>query len=161
DRLMAHELAHVTQVARVGSDVGVEDRADRAAERLAAGQATPASLLGGASAGIHCQLDPSRPAGTAPRRHLPLQTFSGFRHGQWALKPEQRAQISFLAQSFFGMSTRAPGSKLVLTGHTDLTGEERANLELGRKRALEVAAALAVAGLPAASMRIESAGEAE
>jgi hypothetical protein len=52
-----------------------------------------------------------------------------------------------------------PGGRITVTGHTDLVGGEQANLDLGRKRAVAVAAALAEAGVPLSMMDVVSAGE--
>lgn len=53
--LLAHELAHVAQRQRSGSDAGSEERADRAASQVVRGRTVSISELGAAGPGIHRQ----------------------------------------------------------------------------------------------------------
>lgn len=54
-----------------------------------------------------------------------------------------------------------PGSKLLVTGHTDLTGTESYNLDLAMKRAQAVGQYFQKMGISADRMMIESKGESE
>jgi hypothetical protein len=53
---------------------------------------------------------------------------------------------------------QVPGGRVTVTGHADLVGGERAELETGSKRAAAIRGALIEAGVPAASIRTASAG---
>lgn len=50
NRLLAHELAHVVQQERAGSDARIEDQAEAAAARVAEGYSVPGGFIGGAQA---------------------------------------------------------------------------------------------------------------
>jgi outer membrane protein OmpA-like peptidoglycan-associated protein len=133
-RLVAHELAHVVQQSETSP-------------RL---QRKP-DLRGGNS----------NPLGGEQLRAPVAANFDNFGHGSAALKPEHGAMVQSLSELYFRIGTEHPGTVLVLTGHTDLTGDERDNVTLGRRRAVEVAAAVTRLGVPTAFVRIESAGETE
>jgi outer membrane protein OmpA-like peptidoglycan-associated protein len=53
---------------------------------------------------------------------------------KWDLKPESRAELDKLA----ALLTKNPGIKIQLSGHTDNTGDKKANLTLSANRAKAV-----------------------
>jgi outer membrane protein OmpA-like peptidoglycan-associated protein len=114
-----------------------------------------------AQSGARFQAKPDTENPTPQLRAPTAATFAAFAHGGSQLTAEHGPLVQSLAQLYFRMVATSPGVKLLLTGHTDLTGEERRNVELGRQRAAAVAAGLVRAGAPADFIRIESAGERE
>jgi outer membrane protein OmpA-like peptidoglycan-associated protein len=133
-RLLAHELTHVVQQSRTTSRM--QRKPDASAHN-------------------------DGPIGGSKLRAPVTANLDNFDHGSPALKPEHDVQLHSIVQLYFRLGTASPGTMLVLTGHTDLTGDERGNVALGRRRAVEVAAALARLGVPTDFIRIESAGERE
>ncbi|OBC00027.1 hypothetical protein A5784_21045 [Mycobacterium sp. 852013-50091_SCH5140682] len=111
--------------------------------------------------GTRLQAKPDTENATPLLRAPTAATLAGFAHSGSQLTAEHAPLVQSLAQLYFRMATASPGVVLLLTGHTDLTGEERQNVELGRQRAAAVAASLVAAGVPIDFIRIESAGENE
>jgi outer membrane protein OmpA-like peptidoglycan-associated protein len=133
-RLLAHELTHVVQQSRTTPMLQRKPfgAPDKAGEQAA--------------------------FGVGRLRAPVLATLDNFDHGRFTLKPEHDEQLRTLARLYTAIATASPGTTLVLTGHTDLTGDEEINVTLGRQRAVEVAAALARLGVPTEFVRIESEG---
>lgn len=128
-RLLTHELTHVVQQAGSGERVQCKPDAD------------------------------TGPLSAGKLRAPTLATFANFDHAKAELKPEHTPWLQSLADVYFTIGTASPGAVLVLTGHTDLTGDEQLNVDLARSRAAAVGAALTRAGVPAAAIRVESAGK--
>jgi outer membrane protein OmpA-like peptidoglycan-associated protein len=173
-KLLAHELAHVAQQQRGGTSTNVEGRAWDVARRVSVGQHLTPAVIGGTAPGFYAadadsvgQLNvlppkpsPQRPSlMTMPGLQLRLETLSGFDLNKADLKPEHRERVRELARNIQMLLLRQPGSKVVVTGHTDTTGPELYNEDLGRKRAMSVAAVLSLAGVPLQQIQIESQGE--
>jgi len=72
------------------------------------------------------------------------------------LTPEGRAVIQTAAANLHSCRIRA----VEVLGLADAQGDPQANLELSKRRASSVSAALAAAGLPAAEFQLAAAGEA-
>jgi len=143
DALLAHELGHVVE-ARHGAPPG----AYRAPETgpLPSGPERPVA-------------PPKRPLFDIGSLTLGLGVLDGFDFNGAALTPDHQRQITLMADVIVGLIVKEPAGRIAITGHTDLVGGEAVNLDLGRKRAVAVAAALAEAGIPRSMMDISSAGE--
>ncbi|RAK57703.1 OmpA family protein [Phenylobacterium deserti] len=72
------------------------------------------------------------------------------------LTSEGRAVIKAASEGAAGCEVRS----VEVVGLTDATGAPQANLELSRRRAQSVTAALAASGLPAAEFRVAAVGDA-
>lgn len=164
DHLLAHELAHVVQQDSPGRSgtAAAEARAAHAATEVTAGRAAPPATVGAAAPGLQLEPDPAakrpRLLDPLPALHLNLKTLDAFDHGSAELTPAHLDRIRFVAELFGQMFLTAPGSVLLITGHTDRTGDEARNVGLGARRAAAVAAALIRAGVAAAAIRTDSAG---
>lgn len=172
-RLLAHELTHVVQQQRSGSDtVQVsESRAATAAGRIASGESVSHRTLGGAPLGIYAD----RPGGltdTGTRSpfnlkldpklgQLNLATLDGFELNHPEMPGRYTDDVKNTAGTILLMLSRSPTSRVTVIGHTDATGGEQYNVELGRKRALSVAVALSISGVPASAINMESAGKSQ
>jgi outer membrane protein OmpA-like peptidoglycan-associated protein len=143
DELLAHELGHVVD-ARHGAPPG----AYRAPENgpLPTGPERPLT-------------PPKRPFFPVGSLSLGLGVLDGFDFNGAALTPDHRKQVTQIADQIVSLMVKEPSGRVTITGHTDLVGGEAANLDLGRKRAVAVAAALADAGIPRTMIDISSAGE--
>jgi outer membrane protein OmpA-like peptidoglycan-associated protein len=174
--LIAHELAHVMQQRRGGATSDAEARADRAAAEAVGGRNVDTHALGGAPIGIQAQPAddkthdaprgapaPDDKAGAAPAAGPgSSDVLDDFALDKDTLKPKHIAAIRELAAGVTG------SVRIEVVGHTDTSGEEKHNLELGRKRADSVKKALEMALAPkqggaAASVEwsVRSAGESE
>jgi len=145
DRLLAHELGHVID-ARQGAAPGAYRAPDD----------------GPIPSGPERPLAPPRPKAPAfapGTLSLGLGVLDSFAFDSTALTPDHRKQIAQIASRLASLLVELPSSRIAVTGHTDLVGGEQANLDLGRKRAVAVAAALAEAGVPMRSLDVSSAGE--
>ena len=165
--LIAHELAHVVQQQQPGPTAsGAEERADAAAQRAAVGARVDPSSLGRAPVAIMRQAEtPGRSASfglgrpeSPPGLELALSTVSGFEHGKATVPTSATAALDQVATQLLGLMVELPAGRVTLTGHTDLTGEEKRNDSLGRERALSVWGALVKRGVPGQSMDVHSAG---
>ncbi len=165
--LIAHELAHVVQQRQPGSSSGgAEERADAAGRRAAAGARVDPSSLGRAPVAIMRQAEtPGRTASfglgqpeSLPGLGLTLSTVSGFEHGKATVPTDATAALDQVATQLLGLLIELPAGRVTLTGHTDLTGEEKRNERLGRERALSVWGALVKRGVPGQNMDVQSAG---
>jgi outer membrane protein OmpA-like peptidoglycan-associated protein len=165
--LIAHELAHVVQQQQPGpSSSGAEERADAAARRAAGGARVDSRSLGSAPVAIMRQAEtPGRTASlglgqpeSRPGLGLTLSTVSGFEHGKATVPTDATAALDQVATQLLGLLIELPAGRVTLTGHTDLTGEEKRNERLGRERALSVWGALVKRGVPGQNMDVQSAG---
>jgi outer membrane protein OmpA-like peptidoglycan-associated protein len=94
-------------------------------------------------------------------RMLGSATLDGFAVDSAALTSEHRAQVSGLASSIVGLLRSYPAGSVSLTGHTDATGSEAHNTELGQRRAEAVQSALIAAAVPSGAIGASSAGAGE
>jgi outer membrane protein OmpA-like peptidoglycan-associated protein len=165
--LIAHELAHVVQQQEPGPHAGgAEERADAAAQRVAGGARVDPRGLGAAPVAIMRQAETSgRSAsfglgqpGSVPGLTLTLSTVSGFEHGRATVPTDATAALDQAASQLLSLLIELPAGRITLTGHTDLTGEEKLNERLGRERALSVWGALVKRGVPGQNMDVQSAG---
>src|SRR3954454_8640606 len=138
ERLLAHELGHVVEH-RHGAPPGLYRAPDDGP--LPTGRERPFTGFGVGSL------------------TLGLGVLDGFAFNGSELTEEHRKQVTQIADQLVTLRLRQPSGRITVTGHTDLVGGEQANLDLGRKRAVAVAAALATAGVPLSIMDVGSAGE--
>jgi outer membrane protein OmpA-like peptidoglycan-associated protein len=162
--LIAHELAHVVQQASGGATPDAERRAGAAAERVTHGAKVSPTELGGAPVSLQAQSKPDaptkapapsaqatgsdtkeaaagKPAGGSQSSRTELDQFA---LDSAALTDDHKKTIDSLA---FGIALHAgmeTGTrvKIAIVGHTDTSGPDKHNMELGQKRADAVKAAL-------------------
>jgi outer membrane protein OmpA-like peptidoglycan-associated protein len=139
DRLLAHELGHVAD-ARDGAQPGLYRAPDDGP--LPTGPERPLRFPGFGVGSLT----------------LGLGVLDSFAFNGSELTPDHRKQITQIADQLVTLRLKQPSGRITITGHTDLVGGEQANLDLGRKRAVAVAAALAQAGVALSAMDITSAG---
>ena len=161
-RLIAHELTHVVQQRRGGHSPDAEQRADRAAARIAQGAAVSPGELGGAPRSLQAQPKPetqpeTKPA-TGPETRAgeetkpaagPQETISGildnFALDSDVVTEDHKKEIDQLA---FSISLRTGGllgkgrATIAIAGHTDTSGPDAHNQGLSERRAANVKAAL-------------------
>jgi len=170
-RLIAHELTHVIQQRRGGTNTiqASEFQARSAAERIVSGQGVPPNAVGGAPLGLYADsLGGSLDTAADSRYKLKLDpalgqfnlaTLDGFELNHPEMPDRYNSEIKDIAGTVLRMLSHSPTSKVTITGHTDATGGEEYNMELGKKRALSAAAALSEAGVPFMAINTESAGK--
>jgi outer membrane protein OmpA-like peptidoglycan-associated protein len=130
--LLAHELTHVAQ--------------------QSAGRPVPA---------IQRQVLPETPPIISPSlaRMLGYLTLDGFALNSPVLTAAQRATLDGHAGTLRNLLSAYPGGLITLTGHTDATGTEEHNQELGQQRADAVKQVLIEQGLADDAISTTSAGE--
>ena len=139
DRLLEHELGHVAD-ARHGAQPGLYRAPDDGP--LPTGPERPLKFPGFGVGSLT----------------LGLGVLDSFTLNGSELTPDHRKQITQIADQLLTLRLKQPSGRITITGHTDLVGGEQANLDLGRKRAVAVAAALAQAGVALSAMDVASAG---
>ena len=92
-------------------------------------------------------------------RSMGSATLDGFALDSAALTGGHQAQVAAQAQTILTLLRSYPGGSLSMIGHTDATGGEAHNAELGERRAAAVKAAFVAAGVPAEIISTSSAGE--
>jgi outer membrane protein OmpA-like peptidoglycan-associated protein len=142
--LLEHELGHVVEQ-RHGAPLGVYRAPEGETELGREPRATP-----------HLRLDPGL-GGLS----LGLATIDDFDLNQATLKPKHLTAIADVARKLTMLLTKMPAGRITVTGHTDALGGEDVNLEVGRRRAEAVAAALEKEGVPAGAIRTVSEGKRE
>lgn len=153
-RLVAHELTHVVQ--QSGS-AGFHPEQGIAQHGLSAN--TPTRM--------QRQPDPSAPSDTQLRpstfflRSMGRLVIDGFPTGQSTLTDDQRSSIHTHASTLLTLLQMDEGGQVYVTGHGDAPGSQARNLEIGRERAEAVRDELVTAGVPIASIEVDSAGETE
>jgi outer membrane protein OmpA-like peptidoglycan-associated protein len=168
-RLLAHELAHTLQqpegpsigVTRI-SDPGdsVERDADRVAgDVIAEGRACVAMT---ASAGtLYRQPLPGFRPGPAPHmaRAVGSELLDSFPLEKHTLTDDQKKRLAIFAQTLLNLLREYPDGGVLITGHTDATGDDAYNDQLGQQRAEAVMDFLIEAGVPVSALSAISAGE--
>lgn len=84
-----------------------------------------------------------------------LEIFFEFDNAKFKPDPQLENNLA----PFRAWLDKYPGSKLCVTGHTDLVGTAEFNQDLGQKRAEAVAKIIQGMGIPAERMSVESMGE--
>jgi outer membrane protein OmpA-like peptidoglycan-associated protein len=178
DRLLAHELAHVVQQAEAGqaSTLRIADPTDaseQAAKRAENGEVGDGALRAATTHGTMAtsiQRDPlpdepsfELPSGLRPTTPLAASmhgalTIDGFGLDSAELTEEHKKRLAAHAGTIKDLLIEFPDSFISIAGHTDATGKEHHNKELGQRRADAVLAELAGAGLPSEIMRAGSLG---
>lgn len=139
-QLLAHELAHVVQQAHGGAAGGAEQRADTAAVRIGRGETVSPAALGGAPVAVQAKPDaPDKPA-DAPLKTDPnklSENIDKFGHNSATLTGQHSKSITALAAAIAArLAIVASGrATITITGHTDTSGDEKYNKDLGQKRA--------------------------
>ncbi len=171
-KLMAHELTHVVQQARGGASGEPEQRANVAAASVMGGETVSPALLGGTSRSIQMKPD-DQPSKSVEDKHTTdpnswSRTLDKFAHNSLALTREHYKAIDVLAAEIAARIGLVAGAKatIVITGHTDTSGDEKYNEGLGLKRADSAKVALQAAltkkkvgGDRIAAIATESSGE--
>jgi outer membrane protein OmpA-like peptidoglycan-associated protein len=145
DRLLAHELGHVVE-GRHGAPPGAYRAPDDGP--IPSGPERPLALPRA--------IAPTFGLGSVS---LGLGVLDSFAFNGSELTPDHRKQIARIVDQLASLMVKMPGGRITVAGHTDVVGGEQAKLDLGRKRAVAVAAALADAGVPPAAMDVGGAGE--
>ena len=183
-KLLAHELFHVTQQTdestqlptspgslSVGSASDAEEHAaDRAAEKMMALEVgdsitNQASSPSQTSTGLVRRKEASERTDTTPgvsveeARTMGSLTLDGFAIDSADLTSTHQAQINELAERILNLHRQYPGATVTVVGHTDATGSEPHNMELGQQRADAVREALENAGVPSDIIITRSRGE--
>lgn len=87
------------------------------------------------------------------------EILDGFSLNSHALTPEHKRRLIVLAESLKQLLQEHQIGTVVITGHTDATGDERLNHQVGQDRADAVAAFLRKAGVRPIALLAQSAGE--
>jgi outer membrane protein OmpA-like peptidoglycan-associated protein len=132
-RLLAHELVHALQHNMSAASAGVVHR-----------QASLDIAL--RSPGVTAQV-------------LGSELLDSFELNSHTLSEEHRRRLLALAKRLKQLLREYQLGTVEITGHTDATGDEAFNHQLGQDRADAVAAFLRKAGVPAVALLAESAGE--
>jgi len=173
-KLLAHELAHVTQP-RDRSAPGVSqpgDAAEREAEQAAEAFVRSEPVKPGAARGapVQRQPQPDFKSGSAGDSLLEnaspflaaavgSDTLSDFDTGKSVLKPGHKAQLKSLAHKIQVLLRKYNQSTVSVTGHADTVGAEAKNRQLGQDRADVVRQALVEQGVPETILTAQSKGE--
>lgn len=94
-------------------------------------------------------------------RMLGYLTLDGFALNGPTPTPQHRGQLDAHAATLRNLLSAYPSGLISITGHTDATGTEQHNEELGQQRADAVKQALSDRGIEPAAMLTRSAGESE
>jgi outer membrane protein OmpA-like peptidoglycan-associated protein len=132
-RLLAHELAHTLQQGSSAESAGVVRR--QASLDIALRSPTVSALI------------------------LGSEILGGFALNSHTLTAEHKRRLLALAKRLKQLLREHQLGTVVITGHTDATGDEAFNDQLGQQRADAVAAFLRTAGVPATALLAKSAGE--
>ncbi len=173
-KLLVHELAHVTQpkvaISRGLSQPGDagEREADQAVNAFSNGDAVMVGTSPGAA--LQRQSLPDTKSDTAGDKLLEnaepflaaamgSATLDRFETGKSDLKPDHKTQLASVAHNIQVLLRKYNLSTVNVMGFTDTVGEEANNLNLGQARADVVRQALTDLGVPEAIMLAESKGE--
>ena len=140
--LLAHELTHVVQQARGGASSQPEQRADATAAGVMRGETVSPALIGGTPQSV--QMKPKDPASksgedTPTSTAAPgswTATLDRFDHNKSELTDDHSKSIEALAAEIVArVSPVGARATIMITGHTDTSGDEEYNEGLGLKRA--------------------------
>lgn len=90
-----------------------------------------------------------------PPPELPPVTIGGFGRKEYGLSFYQMPELERVAE----LLEENPDATVVITGHTDSVGSDESNYHVGMKRARTVAEFLALQGIDARRIKVESGGE--
>lgn len=180
-QLLAHELTHVVQQ---GTPVSASntltisdphDASEQAAQHMAssitAGNASPASsgaLLANSSTLYRQEKPEAATASTptasapAPQGQAPSVTVDHFAFGDDKLPKDQANELKALdglAQTILVTLSTHPEATVIVAGHTDEVGNDKYNLDLGRRRAEAVRDYLVQQKIPANRIKVHSFGK--
>jgi outer membrane protein OmpA-like peptidoglycan-associated protein len=153
-KLLAHELAHVTQ--QTSSDMGsatdkltigeasdtLEQEADKMADDVVSGehQTDAAMMQTAVSTAPLIQRDPLPGNLDTTLRVSPFMarsmgslTLTHFAIDSAALTSDHQTQLTELAGTLSSLLRQYPGGLISIAGHTDATGSEEHNLDLGQR----------------------------
>ena len=167
-RLLAHELTHVVQDGMTPHTqdepirIGRGDAREEHEAHLVAAGAMPGRSTGRGSGGavIRRQEVGSRLRLKPPprfARSMGSLTIDSFALDSAAIPAAATGQVTSLAGALVGLLDDYPGGSVEIVGHTDATGTEAHNEELGQQRAEAVRDRLAAGGVPAGIMSPRSA----
>ena len=88
-------------------------------------------------------------------------TIDSFDHDKANLTESHKTLVNLKAKTLLLLFSMDPNASVEIVGHTDATGGEKHNLELGRERAAAVWAKLVASGVPPEKLTIRSAGYSE
>lgn len=173
--LLAHELTHVVQQAggappstlRLGNPADASEQVAERVARGAGGEVSPMARTAVDDVPTSLQraplpddpsfeLRPTTPLAASMHGSL---TIDGFGLDSSELTEDHRKRLAAHAKAITDLLTEFPESFISIAGHTDATGKEHHNKELGQQRAELVLAELEAAGVPAEIMRAGSLGE--
>lgn len=142
--LMAHELAHVVQQSRGGTETGAETRADAAATEVTLGRAVKPETVGGSPHGVQAKPDENADAATDTGLKWAPTPLDKFPLNSATLSSTHLANINTLVGGVaMHLSIRRNATATIsVVGHTDLSGDEKTNQSLGQRRADAVKQAL-------------------
>ena len=140
--LLAHELTHVVQQARGGASSQPEQRADAAAASVMQAEEVSPASIGGTS--LPVQTKPGDPQAKPEKETLIskpapgswMTTVDRFGHNQSGLTDRHRNRIKALADEIAArVSAEGARATITISGHTDTSGDEEYNKNLGMRRA--------------------------
>ena len=161
-RLIAHELTHTVQQGKGSAAsaerishprVLTEQDADRAPSNAIAGQ--QADVKKAANVGtLHRQPLPDVALRPPPptARLIGSELLDGFVLNSAALTEEHKGRLAILAHTLKSLLREYPSGSVQITGHTDASGDEKFNEQLGQQRADTVSWFLLKAGVPATAL---------
>lgn len=179
-KLLAHELAHVIQQTS-GNQAPTADKltideeadtlereADKIADKVVSGErqtkneetamsTTPAGLI--QRDPIPGNIDTTLRVSPFMARGMGSLTLTHFAIDSATLTSDHRIKLTELAGTLSMLLRQYPGGMISVRGHTDATGSEEHNLDLGQKRADAVRDALVTAGISADAITTGSGGE--
>jgi outer membrane protein OmpA-like peptidoglycan-associated protein len=132
-RLLAHELVHTLQQSTSAESAGVIQR--------------------------QASLDIALRSPTVTAQVLGAELLDDFKLNSHTLTAEHQRRLLALAKRLTQLLREHQLGTVEIIGHTDATGDEALNDQLGQDRADAVAAFLRRAGVPAMALQAESAGE--
>ena len=162
--LLAHELAHVVQQSSGSVGPDAEARAEHSANRVMRGEPVSRAMAGRPSAALQRAGKDDVPAGTGAPSPTAAQATAGsaespineFDFDKSKIPPQHLERLAALRTKLIA----APGATVVLTGHTDTVGNEKYNVDLGKRRAEAVRDFLTQnKGVNPSQIKIESMGE--
>ena len=160
--LLAHELTHVLQQ-RQNSPAGPLVLGDPHSPAEAEAQANQEQAPEPATNQVIVRRQPLAetpgPSLRLTQRLIGSDLLDGFALNSAALTERHKARLRILAHVLLSLLRERAGGLVEVTGHTDATGGEELNEQLGQERANAVRNVLLEAGIPANALSSVSAGE--